>query len=94
MVSESVAEVYCEFVKGAVAFYVVFEVFIYYGPFLVVVFEDGLEVGEDAHAACGLVQESVLFVDDGEFSLCTDALSLFHLLGVDFSLVWGTWVGI
>ena len=55
MVSESVTEVYCEFVKGAVALYVVLEVFVYYSPFFVMVFENGLEVGEDAHAASGLV---------------------------------------
>lgn len=92
--TESVAEVYCEVVKRAVASCVVLEMFIYDCPFLVVVFEDGFKVGEYAHLAGGLVKEAVLFVDYCEFPLGADSFGLLHFLGIDSAFVWGSGISI
>lgn len=61
--SELVAEIYGELVEVALAFYEYVEVFIDYAPFLVVAWQDGVEIFKDVHHPFAFVEKSVLFVD-------------------------------
>ena len=53
--SELVAEINCKLIKYTFAFGEVIEMFIDNLPFLILVFEDGVEVVKHAHAAFGLI---------------------------------------
>ena len=81
--SELVAEIYGELVEVALAFHEYVEVFIDYAPFLVVAWQDGIEIIKDVHHPFALVEKSVLFVDQGYFSLSADGLGLLELGGID-----------
>lgn len=81
--SELVAEIYGELVEVALAFHEYVEVFIDYAPFLVVAWQDGIEIFEDTHHSLSCVEEAVLFVYEREFSLGADGLCLLELGGID-----------